>query len=217
LDRGKRSFVHAIPRDGRVLDVGCGNNSPQWFKTVRPDLYYVGIDVGNYNQALDPSRFADNYVLCGPDEFAGRIEAFRGQMDAVVSAHNLEHCDEPDRVLRAMVNALRPGGKLYLAFPCEESVGFPHRGGCLNFYDDATHKTVPSWNNTLIDIQSAGAVVEFAAKRYRRLPLVLRGLLLEPLSAYRRCTIPDGSTWALYGFESVIWAAKPSSPGASVQ
>jgi SAM-dependent methyltransferase len=212
-NRGKHAFVSALARNGRVLDVGCGNNSPAWFKKVRPDLYYVGIDIGDYNQAQNPSRFADEYLLTSPEDFAGRIEAFGGQMDAVVSAHNLEHCNEPDRVLHAMVKALKPGGKLYLSFPCEESVRFPHRGGCLNFFDDHTHKIVPSWANTQEAIRGAGAILEFAAKRYRPLPLVLRGLFLEPLSAYRGHTFPDGSTWALYGFESIIWAAVPPDSG----
>jgi SAM-dependent methyltransferase len=208
--RGKGSFVRAVPINSRVLDVGCGNNSPEWFKTIRPDIYYVGVDVADYNQAKDPAKFADEYLIIDPDDFAAKIEEFRGQMDAVVSSHNLEHCNNSNTVLNAMISALKPGGKIYLSFPCEESVNFPHRNGCLNFFDDSTHKAVPHWNSVVTAIKDRGCTFNYIAKRYRPFPLVLKGALLEPISAIRRTVMPDGSTWALYGFESVIWATAKS-------
>ena len=83
--RGKTRFTQAMPASARVLDVGCGNNSPQWFKTVRPDIHYTGLDVGDYQQIGDARQFADDYVICAPEEFAPTIERYRGQMDSVVS------------------------------------------------------------------------------------------------------------------------------------
>jgi enterobacteria phage integrase len=65
-----------------------------------------------------------------------------------------------------------------------------------------------SWKATLDSLALSGCRVEFQAKRYRPFPLWLKGLLMEPVSAARREVIPGGSTWALYGFESVIWARK---------
>lgn len=203
---GKGSFVRALPRRARVLDVGCGNGSPAWFRSVRSDLYYVGVDVGDCNQPSDPHWYADEYVICTAQDFAATLGRYAGQMDAVVSNHNLEHCNEPERVIDAMVRALRPGGRLYLAFPCEESVRFPKRRGCLNFFDDSTHQHVPSWRKTIDALSGRGCEITFRAKRYRPFPLWLRGLAMEPISIARRRTMPDGSTWALYGFESVIWA-----------
>jgi SAM-dependent methyltransferase len=213
--RGKGTFVRAIPERGRVLDVGCGNDSPRWFKHARPDLYYVGIDIEDYHQSAGGTGLADEYVLTTPSAFAGQIGRYRGQMDAVVSSHNLEHCEQPQAVLASMLGALKPGGRLYLSFPCEESVSFPRRGGCLNFYDDSTHRRVPSWKDTLQTIEQAGFDITYAAKRYRPPLLAAIGLLLEPLSAWRREVIRNGATWALYGFESVIWARAPSgtAPG----
>lgn len=46
--RGKGGFLKTLPRGSTLLDVGCGNGSPYWFKANRPDLYYVGLDVGDY-------------------------------------------------------------------------------------------------------------------------------------------------------------------------
>lgn len=205
---GRATFVKGIPQSCGVLDVGCGNNSPKWFKSIRPDVYYVGIDVADYNQIEAAESHADEYVLCGPEEFVEVIERYRGKMDVVVSSHNIEHCNDPAGVIRAMAEALKPGGGLYLAFPCEESVRFPRRGGCLNFFDDVTHKGPPNWLEILKLLTSYNLQILFKSKRYRPCPLWIKGLLLDPLSAFRREVLTDGSTWAFYGFESVIWATK---------
>jgi SAM-dependent methyltransferase len=205
---GKDVFVRGIRRSGRVLDVGCGNNSPYWFKQTRPDLYYVGIDVGNYYQEADPNLYADEYVICAPQNFAANIGSYSNSMSAVVSNHNLEHCNQPSAVLEAMVGALKPGGMLYLSFPCEESVRFPKRGGSLNFFDDDSHQQVPDWRKILQTLTDLDCDLTFVAKRYRPFPQWLIGLALEPLSYFRKHVAAHGATWALYGFESIIWARK---------
>ena len=206
--RGKMAFLKSLPPHAETLDVGCGNASPMKAKTLRPDIIYVGLDVGDYNQAR-PEEFADRYQVVEPTRFAEVIEGFEGRMDAVISSHNIEHCDEPERVLSAMLKALKPGGRLYISFPCEESVNFPRRAGTLNFYDDKTHHQVPVWSLVCSSIQSAKFRIEFSSKRYRPFLLTCFGLLLEPVCALsRRSTM---ATWALYGFESVIWASLPHS------
>ncbi len=207
----KISFLSSLPYNCRLIDVGCGNNSPQFIKLLRPDIYYVGIDVSDHNQLGNPLLFADEYILTSPDRFSEAIDQYKGQMDAVLSHHNLEHCNDQLAVLSSMTNALKPNGKLYLSFPCEESINFPHRDGCLNFFDDPTHNQVPCWSSVVHHIEMAGFKFDFTAKRYRPLGLALKGLLLEPLSFWRRQTLIDGSTWALYGFESIIWAAAPTA------
>lgn len=207
---GKLAFLKSLPPGAKVLDVGCGNNSPRDAKILRPDLAYTGLDVEDYNQC-DSIRYADEYVLVPPVDFARTIGAQAGRMDAVVSSHNLEHCDDPAAVLCAMVTALRPGGCLYLAFPCEESVNFPRRRGTLNFFDDATHKDVPRWTTVLETLQANGIRVMFARRRYRPSLLAAIGILLEPLARLLGRNMPMGTTWALYGFESVVWARRGGS------
>jgi SAM-dependent methyltransferase len=202
--RGKLAFLKSLPPGARVLDVGCGNNSPRDAKILRPDLVYTGLDVGDYNQQHS-IHYADAYLVVPPAEFAHAIAAHAGRMDAVVSSHNLEHCEDPAAVLAAMVAALRPGGRLYLAFPCEESVGFPRRRGTLNFFDDGSHKEVPRWDEVLATLRGRGVTLEYACKRYRPMLLACAGLLLEPLGWLLGRNMPAGSTWALYGFETLVW------------
>lgn len=208
--RGKLAFLRSLPPGARVLDVGCGNNSPRDAKILRPDLVYHGLDVGDYNQGDASIAYADSYEVVAPDRFADAIDRYEGQMDAVVSSHNLEHCLDPQAVLQAMARALRPGGRLYLAFPCEESVHFPSRRGTLNFFDDPTHRLVPAWPGVLAKLRECGLAMDLTCQRYRPGLLFVIGLLLEPLGRLASRNVPGSATWALYGFESIIWARRES-------
>jgi SAM-dependent methyltransferase len=203
---GKTSFICALPVGAKVLDVGCGNDSPARVKSLRADLWYIGVDIGDYNQT-EPTSVANEYIITDPNLFADRIRAFKASVDAVISAHNLEHCNHPEEVVTAMASALRPGGRLYLSFPCESSVYFPHRKGTLNFYDDDTHQWLPKWSVVLDTIRGAGLRVDYAAQRSRSLVMALLGLISEPIS-FARGRVMRG-TWDFYGFESVIWATRP--------
>ena len=203
--RGKQAFLKSLPPGAKVLDVGCGNNSPRDAKVLRPDIVYTGLDVGDYNQQ-DSLRYADAYIVVPPAEFAAAIAAHAGTMDAVVSSHNLEHCDEPAAVLKAMAAALRPGGQLFLAFPCEASVGFPSRRGCLNFFDDPTHRSVPRWDAVIGNLHKRGMRLMYSTPRYRPALLAAIGFVLEPFGWLLGRNMPGASTWALYGFESIVWA-----------
>lgn len=204
--RFKPNFLRTLPPRARILDVGCGNDSPRHVKEVRPDTIYTGIDIGDYNQTDSATRFADEYLIIAPDEFAPTIAGFKGQFDGIISAHNLEHCNAPFDVLSAMIQAIKPGGKLYLSFPCEESVFFPSRRGTLNFYDDDTHKHVLPFDQILKYLRENGCAIEFSAKRYRPFPLFVLGFFSEPESIAKNQVI-DG-TWAYWGFESLIWARR---------
>ena len=199
-------FVKSLPKNARVLDVGCGNNSPTKIKLMRPDVYYVGIDVANYRQPDVAIAYGDEYKIVTPGDFAAEIANRKGAFDAVISSHNIEHCDQPSEVLEAMVNALGPGGRLYFSFPSAASVNFPHRTGTLNFYDDPTHKTLPDGPALVSALEAKGATVEYCAFRYRPPLYWLLGLLLEPVSAISKRVLRG--TWAFYGFETIIWAAR---------
>jgi SAM-dependent methyltransferase len=206
--RGKYRFIRALPRKAVVLDVGCGNNSPMVCKAIRSDLFYVGIDIADYNQQSPAKEFADEYVLAERGRFWQQIAKMPDRFDAGISSHNLEHCDEPEQTLCALLRAIKPGGSAYLSFPSAASVSFPSRKGTLNFYDDPTHSSCPDLARVLSTLDAEGFRLEFVAERYRPALLAALGLLLEPLSALLRRTMPLGSTWALYGFETVIWARR---------
>ncbi|SBS75857.1 Methyltransferase type 11 [uncultured Mycobacterium sp.] len=204
--KGKEAFLKHLPPDARVLDVGCGNNSPARSKIYAPTIHYTGLDIGDYNQSDGSIESADRYVLTNSEDFASTIESMADSFDAVVSAHNLEHCKDPDETLRAMCGALTRGGQLFLAFPCEASVNFPSRARTLNFYDDPTHQKPINLSRVFEILSKSGMTVSYSVRRYRPPLLAAAGLLLEPVAALSRRSMPLTTTWALYGFETVIWA-----------
>lgn len=219
--RGKDAFVAGLPHGARVFDIGCGNASAQRVKQLRPDLYYVDLDVQDYEQSAHALSFADEYRTTRPRDFLDAIGTERATMDAVISSHNLEHCEAPVEVLERMAGALRPAGRLYLSFPCGASVDFPRRAGSLSFFDDPTHRSPPVWQEVLSVLERCGSHIVFAAERYRPWAPATLELVLEPLSAWTRRVMPLGATWAWWGFESVVWAerladARGSNSGRSI-
>jgi hypothetical protein len=106
-----------------------------------------------------------------------------------------------------MLKSLKNGGKIYLSFPSESTVGFPSRRGTLNYFDDASHQgNPPSFEEIINFLSENNFKIDFAKPRYRPILLFLLGFFLEPWSKFRGKTAIG--TWALYGFETVIHATK---------
>jgi SAM-dependent methyltransferase len=202
---GKIDFLSSLPSAALILDVGCGNNSPYRVKKILPQSIYTGIDVGDYNQTENNN--ADRYIITSPENFSSEISKFSDEFDAVISSHNLEHCDHRDETLEAMLRALKVGGKLFLSFPCEQSTLFPKRGGTLNYFDDPTHKFNPPKFDALIStLKKYEFEVVYSNNNYQPTLLWLVGLFLEPFSRIKNKNLIG--TWEYYGFESIIIAKK---------
>lgn len=206
---GKNSFLRGIKNtpDTRVLDVGCGNKSPENIKKILSKVYYIGIDVGDYNQTENSKKCVEEYYIVKSKKFAEEIEKYKNSFDVVISSHNIEHCEEPKRVLLAMIDALKKGGRLYMSFPSEESQYFPKgRNGCLNFYDDCSHKKIPNWEEINLILIKRKMNIIFKTKNNQPYLMSKIGALNEIKSAELK-TVLTG-TWEYYGFESIIWAKK---------
>jgi SAM-dependent methyltransferase len=204
-DWGREKFLKQLPNSARVLDVGCGNNSPILTKEILPDCYYVGLDIGDYNQSN--TSLADEYIITTPSLFSQKISEFKSDFDAVISSHNLEHCDDRDGVLTNMLQSVKPGGMLYLAFPSSDSLTFPSRQGTLNYFDDLTHQGFPpDFGKTISTIASSDFEIVYAASRYQPAIRWLIGLYHEAKSVALNHV--DTETQAFWGLECVIWARK---------
>lgn len=208
LDRhNKWSFIKKLPPKSKIIDIGCGNDSPQKIKSVKKDCYYVGIDVGDYNINKHSKDMADGYILttseCFADEIRKAGEVYAG-FNAVISAHNLEHCEKPTETLLAIFSVLDKGGKLFLAFPSEASIDFPSRVGTLNFYDDKTHIYLPDFNKIQRMLLDNGFKILFSTPQHKPFLKNCLGRILD-LIIKKRIT---PFTWAHYGFEAIIWAEK---------
>ena len=205
--RSKQSFLCQLQPSADILDVGCGNDSPFFTKRLLPLCTYTGIDIADYNQTA--SYLADRYIITSPERFPDVVRQFKEHFDAVISSHNIEHCDEREKTFAAMLEAVKHGGRLFMSFPSANSVNFPRREGCLNYYDDPTHKDPPPKAEQFVaELCANGFDIEFATIQYQPIVDYIRGLIHEPVSR-RRDKIVAG-TWEYYGFESIIWACRRS-------
>lgn len=194
--RGKHAFILSIPKTSTILDVGCGNNSPYKVKTVLPHSNYTGLDIGDYNQSK--VNLADAYILTAPDKFAKTIAEFGRKFDAVICSHNLEHCNDRQATLLAILSSIRKGGQLYLSFPCEASTKFPKRSGTLNYFDDKTHvDNPPDFDKIKTILKSYGYKIIVEERNYRPTLLRTLGLILEPFSMIRK----KSAAWNM----GIIW------------
>lgn len=202
----KSSFLKKINHNGKLLDVGCGNNSSYSIKSQYPNIHYTGIDVGDYNQTKP--NMADNYIITEPEKFADTIANIPELFDTVISSHNLEHCNDRNKCLDAMIKVLKNGGYLYLSFPTEKSINFPGpRNGCLNYYDDGTHKDIPpDFDKVITVLKNNNMEIIFSSKSYKPFFMFLIGALYERKSKKEKQT--KVGTWAFWGFEAIIWAKK---------
>ena len=205
LPKSKRDFISKLPHSAKLLDVGCGNHSPENTKLLRPDLYYAGIDVGDYNTDEASKNAADEYILTSGENFAETIGNLPEEFDAAISSHNLEHCNHPMETIDAICSRLKKDGRLFLAFPCEMSVIFPSRKGTLNFYDDSTHINLPDFKAVMKRlIHDNRMSVDYVSYSYKPVLGWLLGMLWNIFEKDR----VNRLIWCYYGFETIIWAHK---------
>lgn len=206
-DRSSFLYLLGIKNKNRpikILDVGCGNESVTYVRNCIDDIYYVGIDVGEYNTSNKSKKLMDEYYITSPEDFHKKIDEFEGQFDVVISSHNLEHCNKPYLVAEAMAKALRKNGRAYISFPSKESVKFPKgRKGTLNFFDDPTHQKLIDCEQILKIYEKYGFAVEKKVRNNRPFISRMIGMINEKKSA--RDNIVLRGTWEYWGFETIIW------------
>ena len=104
----------ALPRDGRLLDIGCGSGQTMaWFRTLFPGWQTFGLDI-----AFDGLRAArtlgETQVLAAS---AMDLPVPTGSVDAVISLDVLQHLPlrgGDELALREIRRVLRPGGAVLL-------------------------------------------------------------------------------------------------------
>jgi ubiquinone/menaquinone biosynthesis C-methylase UbiE len=203
--RCKKRFLEIINRNGKLLDVGCGYYSAYDTKMICSKIFYTGIDIVDYNQKMP--NMADEYIVTTPEKFADTIINLNKKYDTVISSHNLEHCNDREKTLEAMIKVLKPNGYLFLSFPSELSIYFPSRKGTLNYYDDSTHKGKPPDFTGIIQILNKNNMkIIFSCKSYKPFFTHKIGFLFEWKSKQDREV--KRWTWAYWGFEAIIWAKK---------
>ena len=114
----KPEYAHArdlVGSSDAVLEVGCGKGA---FRSWLPaEVQYTGLEFND--EAIRKARSAGLDVIRQPiEEHAGKE---RGKYDVVCCFQVLEHIPQPRGFVHACVEALKPGGKLIIAVPAEDS------------------------------------------------------------------------------------------------
>ncbi len=108
-----RVLAGLVPRDSRVLDVGCGTGLIAW--TLQE---YRGAQVTGIEPSEPRARAAESRgirVLVSP--FAPDCLETLGKFDVIVFADVLEHMVDPAAALRLALSALTPEGLMVVSLP----------------------------------------------------------------------------------------------------
>jgi len=100
-----------------VLDVGCGSRSPEFYvPRISPKGRYTGIDISKNLLKMAEIRTRKwnfgNVVLKHMDFHDAII---KNKYDYVICTYTLKYVSSPKIFLKKMMDALRPGGKLFIA------------------------------------------------------------------------------------------------------
>ena len=198
----------------RLLDVGCGNGSPTSTRRCLPGCEYHGIDHTRWARSEEDDRNMDRFFDIDLERPQALDAVPDGAYDAVICSHVLEHLSNPEAVLREVLKKVKPGGVLYIEVPSRRSLTLPRARhgwmgirGCLNFYDDATHKTLVDLSMVARILSDSGFRVGATRPRrmWRRvwlLPVYMAGGLL--MKGY----IPAAVLWDVTGFAEYLTAVR---------
>lgn len=106
-----QKVIRHIPRESRVLDLGCGFRG-SFLREIFPKISSgVGLDISVSNNSDNEKIIIQVHDLNEPLLFSN------DEFDIVTSLANLEHLENPARVLREIQRVLKPGGRLLLTTP----------------------------------------------------------------------------------------------------
>lgn len=125
-NRRLREYIlwHVPEQARRILDVGCGSAWVAAHFARQPrtvELVSMDISVTNPRKALQRYPFAGHRAVVA-DVYA---LPFREQrFDCIIAAEVMEHTPDPELFLINLLRVLRPGGRLIITIPYNETIAY---------------------------------------------------------------------------------------------
>lgn len=111
LDGEKSAAFHWVPRNVRVLDIGCGfGESLGYYRARGCDAYGVEADE-NIRRVVEKFGYKVHVGLFDPDVYEADF------FDYVTMSQVIEHVTDPVQTLRGIARVLKPGGTAILSTP----------------------------------------------------------------------------------------------------
>lgn len=214
LVQPQAKFAYALRKNGRILDVGCGDfvRIDRYVGKRRPDVEIVGIDLyddGTIYGTLAPSATpkrnkAYRRLACNLE--TDRFPFPDAWFDGVYFSHVIEHLADKHKVLSEIRRVLRPSGLLYVETPgpMARFAGRPpwvasDHGGTIRYHDDPTHLGEPMSTRSLGDaLRASGLAVENSGA-VRELGFVGMPLYVAMAVVGIIPFVPGGTSSLLYG------------------
>ena len=190
-----------------LLDVGAGNHSATKIKKHFPQCRYFGIDiVKDYNNSEEDFNLMEGFWEKDltkldfndiPDHF----------FDAILMTHIIEHLQNGDKVINALLPKLKKGGYIYIEYPSGNSVNFPSKKGTLNFYDDPTHVRIYNTKELADLLEAQGMkVLQSGVRRDWRNILMMPVKIIHNKIKYGY--VMGSVYWDWFGFAEFVFAEK---------
>lgn len=195
----------AVRGNVRILDIGCGNNSPSTTKRWFPGCHYSGADIQSYNLSDEDTRAMSDFYPLGTDG-SGYSAIPDRSYDFIILHHVLEHMATPTKTLATICSKLKPNGFIWIAFPSLRSLSLPSAEGSLQFCDDPTHTYLPDIRE-VSNILIANGVKVLHAGRSRDLVRELIGAVVLPWALLRKAftgRLSGRGLWYVLGFEDHV-------------
>jgi SAM-dependent methyltransferase len=197
---------HKLPANPRILDIGCGNNSPTTTKRWFEDCHYSGADITRYNNSASDLAAIDTFYPLGVDG-SGYDAIPNASFDFVILHHVIEHIPNPNPTLAAICEKLKPGGVIWIAFPSLKSLSLPSP---LHFCDDPSHVYIPHVREVANVLLSNNVRVLHAGRSKAFIRTAL-GVVMLPLALLRRAVtgrLSGKGLWYVLGFEDCVFGQR---------
>src|SRR5688572_4085363 len=148
---GRHLFADLHPERGALLDIGCGNGT----------FIARAAEMGWRTTGLDPDLKA--IAVCreqGLEAIQGTLPFLPAELenrfDVVTLSHSIEHVSDPLAALQSVAEALRDGGKVWMALPNPQSMGARFFGAAWRGLHPPFHLCIPSQPQLVQMLNAAG-------------------------------------------------------------